>query len=104
MSSMQQPARKEVRALWRVRRVQRLSEVQVRQAEDHRGQVPELLGRRSGGAAVQARQDFLRMQPLSRLRFRGVGQTDSGEVSGLRIELPDREIPEGWSGGAVSER
>ena len=59
----------------------------------------EVVERRS-----QARQNFLRMQSLSGLRFRGVGQADSGEMSGLRLGVPDREIPEGWSRRAVSQR
>ena len=50
---------------------------------------------RGGGAALQARQDILRLQPLSRLRFRGLGQADSGEMSGMRQQLPDREVAEG---------
>ena len=102
--AVRQQAGQEVRALRRVRGVQQLSQVQVRQAEDHRREVPQLLRRRSGGAALQARQDVLRLQPLSGLRFRGLGQADSGEVSGLRRQLPDREIPEVRSGGAVPQR
>ncbi len=42
----------------------------------------------SEGEVVERRskrgQDVLRLQPLSRLRFRGVGQADSGEVPGVR--------------------
>ena len=53
---------------------------------------PNCSRRRNRRAALQARQDVLRMQPLSRLRFRGVGQADSGEVSGVRRQLPDREV------------
>ena len=67
----------QVRPLRRIRGVQQLSELQIRQAEDDRREVPELFGRRSGGAAIQARQDVLRLQPLSGLRFRRLGQADS---------------------------
>src|SRR5579872_5090872 len=94
----------QVRALRRIRCVQQLSDVQVRQAENHRREVPQLLGRRSGGAALQARQDVLRMQPLSRLRFRRLGQTASREMPRVRIGLSDRKIPQSRSGGAVSQR
>ena len=84
----------EVRALRRVRGVQQLSQVQIRQAEDHRREVPQLFRGRSRRAALQARQDLLRLQPLSGLRFRGVGQAHRREVSGVRRQLPDREVPE----------
>ena len=69
----QQPGA-EVRALRRVHGLQQLSDLQVRQAEDHRREVPEVLRRRGRGAALQTRQDVLRLQPLSRVRFRGLGQ------------------------------
>ena len=84
----------EVRALRRVHGLQQLPEVQVRQAEDHRREVPEVPRARSS-SALQARQDVLRLQPLSRLRFRRLGQADPGEVSGMRQSLPDREVAEG---------
>ena len=73
---------------WPLRRIhglQQLSEMQIRQAEDHRRAVPELLARRSGGAPLQARQDVLRLQPLSGVRFRRLGQTDPGEMPGVRL-------------------
>jgi ssDNA-binding Zn-finger/Zn-ribbon topoisomerase 1 len=94
----------EIRPLRGVRGVQQLSQVQVRQTEDHRREVPELLRGRGGRAALQARQDVFRLQPLSRLRFRGVGQADSGKMSGVRRQLSDRKIPEGRPGGAVSQQ
>ena len=47
----QQPGA-EVRPLRRVHRLQQLSDLQVRQAEDHRGEVPGVLGRRSRRAAL----------------------------------------------------
>ena len=62
----------------------------------------------SEGEVVERRskrgKTFLRLQPLSRLRFRGVGQADSGEMSGVRRQLPDREIPEGRRVRAVPQR
>src|SRR5581483_3514208 len=94
---MRQQAGEEVRALWRVRGVQQLSGLQVRQAENDRRQVPELLARRDYRAALEARQNLLRLQPLSGVRFRGLGQTDPGKMPGMRRELPDREIPQGWT-------
>ena len=93
--AVRQQAGQEIRPLRRVHGVQQLSDVQVRQAEDHRREVPELLRGRSRRAALQARQDLLRLQSLSGLRFRRLGQAASGEVSGLRRQLPDREVPEG---------
>ena len=104
MPAVRQQSGAEEWALRRVHRVQQLSEVQIRQAEDHRGRLPELLRRRSGGAALQARQDVLRLQPLSGLRFRRLGQAAAGEVPGVRLQLPDREVAEGRPGGAVPER
>src|SRR5579871_1514100 len=103
MSAVRQQFSAEARPIRRVYGVQQLSEVQIREAENHRCSLPQLHRRRSGGAALQARQDILRLQPLSGLRFRGVGQAAAGEVPGLRIELLDREMVEGRSGGAVSE-
>ena len=44
------------------------------------------------------------MQPVSGLRFCGVGQAAGGEVSGVRVELFDREVVEGGAGGAMSQR
>src|SRR5580698_2070023 len=92
------------RAIRRVHGVQHLSEMQIREAENHRRSLPQLFRGRSGGAALQEGQDVLRLQPLSRLRLRGVGQADPGEVPGLRVELPDREVAEGRTSGAMSER
>ena len=103
MPAVQQQSGAEAWAIRRVHGVQQLSEVQIREAEDHWRSVSQLHGRRSGGAPVKARQDVLRMQPVSGLRFRGVGQAAAGEVSGLRIELFDREVVEGRPGGAMSE-
>ena len=104
MPAVQQQSSAEAWAIRRIHGVQQLSEVQIREAEDHWGSVSELHGRRSGGAPVEARENVLRMQPISGLRFRGVGQANAGEVPGLRVELFNREMVEGWSGGAMSER
>ncbi len=99
----QQPGA-EVRPLRRVHGVQQLSGVQVREAEDHRREVPRVFRRRHQRAAFKTRQDVLRLHALSGLQFRGLGQTSRGEVSGLRRLVPGREVPEGRSGSAMPER
>ena len=99
----QQPGAEE-RPLRRVHGVQQLPDVQVRQAEDHRREVPGVLRRRDRRAPVEARQDVLRLQPLSRVRFRGLGQAGAGEVPGVRQSVHDREVAEGRPGVAVPER
>src|SRR6202050_1581312 len=101
---MRQQSGAEEWALRRVHGLQQLSEVQIREAEDHRRALSELHGRRGGGAAVQARQDILWLQPLSRVRFRGLGQTAAGEMPGLRIQLLNRKMAQGRTGGAMPER
>jgi len=53
---------------------------------------PECTEGESGGAAVEAREDFLRLQSISGLQFRGVGAACGGEMSGLRKSLYGREI------------
>ena len=62
----------------------------------------------SEGEVVERRskrgQDILRLQSLSRLRFRRLGQTDCREVSAVRRQLHDRKILEGWSVRAMPER
>ena len=75
MPAMRQQSGAEVRTVWRIRRLQQLSEMQVHQAENHRRAVPELLAGRSGGAPLQARQDLLWLQPLPGMRLRRLGQT-----------------------------
>ena len=99
----QQPGAED-RPLRRIHGVQQLSDLQIRQAEDHRREVPQLLRGRDRGAALQARQDLLRLQPLSRVRFRGLGQTDPREMPRVRQQLHDREMAQGRPGGAVPER
>ncbi len=46
--------------------------------------LPELLRRRDRGAAFETRPDVLRLQSLSRMRFRGLGKAAFGKVSGMR--------------------
>ncbi len=75
--AVRQPPGAEERPVRRVYGLQQLSYVQVRKAKNNRRPVPELFARRNRRAAVEARQDVLRMQPVSRVRFRGMGQTDS---------------------------
>ena len=87
--AVRQQSGAEVRPLRRVHRVQQLSDLQVRQAEDDRREVPELHRRRGRGAALQARQDVLRLQPLSGVRLRRVGQADCGEVPEVREPVSD---------------
>ena len=55
MPAMRQPPGAEDRALRRIHGVQQLSHLQVRQAEDHRREVPGVLRRRSGGAALASK-------------------------------------------------
>ena len=90
-----------VRPLRRVRRLLRLSEVQVRQAEDHRREVPELLGRRDRGAQLKARQ-VLRLQSLSGVRLYDWGKP-MPNMPAVRQSLSGREVAEGRSGRAVPE-
>jgi ribosomal protein S27AE len=79
MPAMRQQPGAEVRALRRVRRLQQLSEMQVREAEDHRRECPNC----SEGEVVERRskrgKHLLRLQPLSGMRFRRVGQAHSNE-------------------------
>ena len=69
----QQPGAEE-RPLRRVHGVQQLPDLQVRQAEDHRREVPEVLAKARSWSAAPSGQDLLRLQPLSRLQLRGLGQ------------------------------
>ena len=58
----------------------------------------EIIERRS-----KKRQDVLRLQPLSRLQFRRLGQAGAGEVPGVRQPLHDREVAEGGRRVAVPQ-
>ena len=90
----QQPGDEE-RPLRRVHRLQQLSHLQVRQAEDHRREVPGMLGRRNHRAPLQEGQDVLRLQSLPRLQVRRLGQARRREVSRVRQPLHDRKVAEG---------
>src|SRR5260370_12274195 len=104
MSELRQQPAAQAGPFWRVHGLQQLSEVQIRQAENHWRSVSQLFGRRSGRAPLKEGQDILRLQPLPGLRFRSVGQTAAGEVSRVRLQLYDRKVAQGRTGGAVSER
>src|SRR5712692_2962568 len=103
MPSMRQQSGDETWPVWRVHRVQQLSNVQICQTEDDWGQVSGMLGRRSGRAAVETGEDVLRLQPLSRLQFRDMVKTRGRKVSGLRQPLHDREMAEGRSGSPMPQ-
>ena len=55
-------------------------------------------------AALQARQDLLRLQPLPGVRLRGLGQADRREVPRVRRPLPGREVAQGRPDRAVPQR
>src|SRR5580700_3025591 len=95
MSELWQPFDQEIRTLRRVCGVQQLSDLQIRQAENDWREVSELQRGRGCRAALETREDILRVQSISGLRFRGVGQADSGEMSAVRRQLYDRKISEG---------
>src|SRR5579862_5690756 len=103
MPPMREEPGGQVWPLRRIHRVQRLQKLQIRQAEDDRREVPELLGRRDCGAPFEAREDVLRLRPLSGVRLRRLGQAAQREVPRVRIELPDRKMAEGRTCRTVSE-
>ena len=49
-------------------------------------------------------QDLLRLQPLSRLQVRRLGQAGAGEVPGVRQPVHDRKVAQGRPGLAVPQR
>src|SRR5580704_18846298 len=87
VSAVRQQHGDQARALWRVHRLQQLPDVQVREAENHWRSVSQLQRRRSGGAALQARQNVLRLQSLSRVRFCRLGKTAQREMPRLRSSV-----------------
>src|SRR5579859_4573369 len=104
MPEMREEPGGQVWPLRRVYGVQRLQKLQIRQAEDDRREVSELLGRRDCRAPFEARQDLLRLRSLPGVRFRRLGQAAQREVPRVRFELPDREMAESGSCRAVSEQ
>ena len=93
----------EDRPLRRVHGVQQLPHLQVREAENHRGEVPGVLGRRDHRAPFAQGQDFLRLQPVSGLQVRGVGQAGGREVPPVRQPLHAGEVAQGRPHVAVSQ-
>ena len=94
----------EIRALRRVHRVQQLPDLQIRQAEDHRRQMPGMQGRRDCRAALQARQDLLRLRPLSRLQLRRLEQAGGREMPRVRQPLHAGKVAESRAEAAVPQR
>jgi DNA topoisomerase I len=101
--AVRQPTGAEDRPLRRVHRVQQLPHLQVRQAENHRGEVPGVLGGRDHRAPFAQGQDFLRLQPVSGLQVRGVGQAGGGEVPRVRQPLHGGKVAQGRPHVAVSQ-
>ena len=77
-------------AVRRVHGVHRLSRLQVREAEVHRGRLPEGR-RRHRRAQVAARQGVLRLRELSRLRLHAVEPAGARAVPEVQGDVPRRE-------------
>ncbi len=80
----------EAGAFRRVHGVQQLSDLQVREAEDDGGALPE---RRRGHrrAQVPTRQGVLRLRELPGLRFHAVEPADGRDLPGVQGAIPRRE-------------
>ena len=70
--------------LWRVHFVQRISRLQVCEAEFHRREVPAMQGRRAGRKTRAQGQHFLRMRKLSEVQIHFRRKADCREVSEMR--------------------
>jgi len=92
------------RPLWRVHGLLELPGVQVRAPEDDGRSLPQVRYRRTGRAALQARQDVLRVQPLPGVRLRGLVETNRRALPELRVHVPAREVPEVGSLRGVPEQ
>ena len=77
-------------ALRRVHRVQQLSDLQVREAEDDRRPLPERR-RRHRRAQVAPREGVLRVRELPGLRLHAVEPPDRRDVPGVQGAVPGRE-------------
>ena len=77
-------------ALRRVHGVHELSDLQVREDEEHRRGLPERR-RRHRRAEVAPRQGVLRVRQLSRLRFHALEASHRGSVPRVRHAVPARE-------------
>ena len=91
------------RALRRVHGVQRISRVQVCEAEFHRREVPRVQRRRTGRKARAQGQHVLRLRKLSEVQVHFGAQADCGEVPELRQRISGGEKSEGRAGDCVSE-
>src|SRR3954466_8200874 len=93
------------RTLRRIHLLQRISGLQVHQAELHRHEVSGVQRGRTGGEeGTQARHHLLWMLKLSQVRIPHSQKADPGEVSPVRPRVPGPEIYEGWAGDRVSEQ
>src|SRR5882757_3417814 len=92
------------RTFWRVHRLQRLSRVQVREAELHWREVPALQRRRSGGEEGAQGEHVLRLRKLSQVQVHFRGKTAGRKVPELRQRISGGENAEGGSGDRVSQQ
>ena len=83
------------RTFWRIHCLQRISRVQVREAELHRGEVPALQRRRPGGEEGAQGKHVLRLRKLSQVQVHFRGEAAGGEVSELRQRISGGENAEG---------
>src|ERR1039458_6075491 len=82
------------RAIRRVCQLQRLSQMQVHQAEPDRGKVSDLRHWRHCGAQGAARKLLLRMYELSQVRFHIELEANPAVVPGMRQSLFTGEVAE----------
>src|ERR1700733_254521 len=91
------------RTLWRVHGLQRISGVQVCEAELYRREVSGVQRRRSGREAGAQGEYVLRVRRLSEVQVHFGAQAYCRKVSELRQRVPGAEIPEGRARDCVSE-
>src|SRR5580704_4496268 len=92
------------RTVWRVHGVQRISRMQVREAEFYRREVSGVQRGRPGGEARPQGEYVLRVRKLSEVQVHFGSQADCGKVHELRQRVSGGEIPEGWTGDRVPEQ
>src|SRR6476469_9906791 len=93
------------RTLRRIYFLQRISGVQVHQAEFHRSKMPAVRGRRTGGKeGAPPRQYVLRLLELSQLRLHVGIQTRAGSVPAVRQPVPAGKALEIWIAADLSQQ